>query len=341
MSTPATDWAETVAPDEATRFEQYGQVMQAIQARRDRDGTRRRALHSKGVAGVEAEFTVRSDIPSYAKVGIFASPGSFKGWVRFSNGAVAVQSDRKGDIRGMALKLVGVPGKKVLSGTDDPRTQDFLMIQSPHMAFRNSDEFIYFVQAATSPLTLLPKLIGRMGFGRTFSMLGSLRREFLGKVPTLAALRFYTPVPIRFGAYAAKYSARPTTDGAPARTEGRADFLYQELADRLARGALTYEFGAQFYVDATKTPIEDPTVTWSESDAPFRPLATLTLPQQDLRSDRGRAIASFVEKLAFDPWHAPEEFRPLGDMMRARKVAYYASTQKRETVPEPDGTESF
>lgn len=58
-------------------------------------------------------------------------------------------------------------------------------------------------------------------------------------------------------------------------------------------------------------------------------------------SSRGRRIADFIETLAFDPWHAPPELRPLGNMMRARNHAYRLSTMERRAAPEPDGTESF
>ena len=70
-------------------------------------------------------------------------------------------------------------------------------------------------------------------------------------------------------------------------------------------------------------------------------MGRLTIPRQDLRLPRNRRVADFVETLSFDPWHAPEEFRPLGNMMRARNVAYRLSTQERGVAPEPDGTERF
>ena len=60
---------------------------------------------------------------------------------------------------------------------------------------------------------------------------------------------------------------------------------------------------------------------------------------QDLGSPRGRRIAERIETLSFDPWHAAEDFRPLGQMMRARNVAYRLSTQERGAAPEPDGPE--
>jgi hypothetical protein len=58
-------------------------------------------------------------------------------------------------------------------------------------------------------------------------------------------------------------------------------------------------------------------------------VARLVIERQDMASAHGRAVAAFVEKLAFDPWHALVEHRPLGAMMRARNHAYRLSTAER------------
>jgi hypothetical protein len=52
-------------------------------------------------------------------------------------------------------------------------------------------------------------------------------------------------------------------------------------------------------------------------------------------------VAEVCEGLSFDPWHTTADFRPLGNMMRARNHAYRLSTQERGASPEPDGTEAL
>jgi hypothetical protein len=52
-------------------------------------------------------------------------------------------------------------------------------------------------------------------------------------------------------------------------------------------------------------------------------------------------VSEYVAALSFDPWHALEEHRPLGNVMRARNHAYRLSTQERSAAPEPDGSETF
>src|SRR3990167_6824481 len=48
--------------------------------------------------------------------GVFSQPGkTWQAWVRLSNGNAYPQFDRARDARGMALKLLDVPGEKLLS----------------------------------------------------------------------------------------------------------------------------------------------------------------------------------------------------------------------------------
>ncbi len=331
-------WQEQIAPDEAERFARYAAMITSIQSARDAGRTPARALHARQTAGVRATFEVLPDLPEQARVGIFAAPGKFDAWVRYSNGSPNHQSDRKTDIRGMALKVIGVPGKKLIQGLEDARTQDFLMIQSPIIPFKNSDEFMFFVGAAAKPLTLPFKLIGRFGFKRLLQI-GKINRErFSAFIPTIAGQRFWTPVPIQWGEGAVKYSAVPVGPHAASTIAPGPTYLADDVADRLSRGDVTYDFRVQFFVDETTTPIEDASVEWPESASPFVTVARIVIPKQDVRGAEGAALAETIEKGSFDPWHAPEAFRPLGDVMRARKVAYFASTQGRGASAEPTDT---
>src|SRR5262245_39140982 len=106
-----TDWKEDVAADEATRFEGYAALLCDLQKRMARAGTLDRALHAKANLAVEGEFEV-IEAPAEARVGLFATPRTYRALVRFSNGAPAHQSDRTPDVRGLAVKVFGVDGKK-------------------------------------------------------------------------------------------------------------------------------------------------------------------------------------------------------------------------------------
>lgn len=334
---PRTDWAETVAPDEAERFERYATELAALARARDarRGAGPARGFHVKPHLGAQATLTVRADLPAPYRVGIFANAGTWDAWVRFSNGSVQHQKDREPDIRGLAVKVVGVPGEKLIPGMTDAATQDFLAIHAPTVPFRDTDEFVRFVLAARDPLWLLPRVLWAFGPGGAYRLLAGFLTTFGRKPGSLATERYWTPAPVRWGAHAAKYRFCPV-DAAPAPAPGRgADYLADELVGRLAAGPLAWDLEVQLYADPERTPIEDASRVWPEDLAPFEPVARLTLPAQDLRSTAGAAAAAYVERLSFDPWHAPVEFRPLGNVMRARGPAYRESTIARGALPEP------
>jgi hypothetical protein len=232
------------------------------------------------------------------------------------------------------------PGKKLIPGMEDATTQDLLLIRTPTMPTRTPDEFVALVRAAQSPALLPFKLAGALGIGRAIGLVKKLAAGLSAPQQPLAATRYWSVLPMRWGDYAAKVSLVPRDAPLatiPKRTSP--DALGEELAARLAEGPVIYDLRAQLYVDEARTPIEDPTVEWSEDVAPFATIATLTIPKQDPRSARGKRVAEQVEAMSFDPWHAPVEFRPLGAMMRARNHAYRLSTMERKAAKEPDGSE--
>lgn len=338
---PSTEWQEEIAADEPARFERLAEQLRELQRRTSRRGGAGRALHRKGHVGVEASFEVLDGLPAPARQGLFASPGRYRAYVRFSNGASAHQADGKGDVRGIAIKLLGVPGKKVIPGLEAATTQDFLLIQSPATPFRSPDEFVRFVRAAASPATALPKLLFGVGPRRLFAVAGALRRSLSVPVPSLATMTFHSALPVRWGDYAGKLRLTPVgTSPAPsAGSHQGPDWLAAELGARLAAGPLLWDLAVQLYRDPVATPIEDSTVAWSDEVAPPIVVGRLVIERQDVASERGRKVAALVETLAFDPWHARVEHRPLGALMRARNQAYRSSTAERGAAPEPDGSE--
>jgi hypothetical protein len=337
--TPSTEWKDEIPAGEAEHLEELARQLEVVR-RKDSTGRALRTLHAKSHVGVRAELTVRADLPEHARVGIFAQPGTWQGWARYSNASAAPHRDQAPDLRGFVFKILGVPGRKLIPGLEDATTQDFLMINTPSQAFRNVDEFVFFVVAGQNPSTLLPKAIWRLGFARTFQIIRAFQAAGRS-VPSLAGRRFWSTAPIQWGRFAAKYSALPVAGNDAARSipEPR-NFLADDLIERLSKAPLEYDFAAQFYVDPVRTPLDDVSVEWTEEVSPFVRLARLTIPQQDLRSEAGRRQQEYVESLSFDPWHAPVEFRPLSAIQRARNHAYRISTQARGAAPEPKGTES-
>lgn len=328
--TPSTEWKEIIAPGEAEVFERLAQelagVQKAVAAKR---GATHRALHAKGNVLARAELEVLAGLPPHARVGFFAEPKKYDAVVRFSNGGAAPQKDKKPDVRGVAVKVIGVGGKKLIPGLESAVTQDFLAILTAAQPFKTPEDFVWFVVNAQNPLTLLPRALFRMG-ARVFPLLSKLQKGLGAPLTALHTNRYYSALPIRFGSYAVKYSF------APMDVEGAAGPVDEELGAALAKvlevRPLRWELQVQFFTDEQATPLEDSTVEWT---GPWVPVARLTLPRQSVNSEQGQALAKWAEGLSFDPWHAQEELRPLGAMMRARNAAYRVSTQARKASAEP------
>lgn len=329
---PSTEWKEVIAPDEGVVFERLAADLQTVQAAAARKmGSLHRGLHAKPNVSVRAQFEVLAGLPANLKVGLFAEPKQYDAVVRFSNGGPVRQGDKRPDVRGIAVKVFGVPGKKVIPGMEGCSTQDFLGILTSSQPFRTPEEFVWFVVNARKPLTLLPKAIAHLGLSRFFALAARLRKGLSAEVKPLHTNRYFSALPIRYGPYAAKYSFAPAEGQAAGAAFG--GDLGAELANELAHRELRWELQMQFFSDERATPVEDPTVDWA---GPWTPVARLTLPKQVIESEKGRELQSWAETLSFDPWHAIEELRPLGAMMRARNAAYRVSTQARKAASEPN-----
>ncbi|MBK7861407.1 MAG: catalase [Archangiaceae bacterium] len=336
MATPSTDWKEVVSPGEEARFLGYAEYLRDLQRKRRPND---RGLHVKANLGLEAELVVDQNLPEIARHGLGAKPGKYRAYVRFSNGGAMRAHDKANDLRGFAVKVVGVEGKKVIPGLENARTQDFLCINHPSTAVRDADEFLAIVRAMQSPLLLVPKLVGSVGLGRAFSIVKRAAGELGSKITSGATTSYYSAAPLSWGPYAVKVSFQARAKPEAGAKQGDSfDFLGEELTQRVKHGPVVYDFRIQHYLDPQSTPLEAHDVEWQ---APWLTIGTLTIPQQDAASPRGRKVVSFVEAASFDPWHALVEHRPLGNMMRARNHAYRLSTEERKAAPEPDGSEKF
>jgi hypothetical protein len=327
----ATDWKEIIAPDESERFARLAERLAAVQKRRP--GVAARGLHAKSHAGLRARLRVLPELPAEARVGLFAEPRELRAYVRLSNGNGAVQRDGVADLRGLAVKVLGVDGPKALG---DARTQDFLAVDTTTFPFRSPDEFVTFVCAVAERKGALGRVVRAVGLWRAIGLFGALARTAKGGRRSLFDLAYHGLAPIAFGPHAARVAFFPLApDEEPAPEAGDAGYLGARARARVARAPVEYELRAQFYT-GRETPIEDATVAWP---SPFVALARLVIDRQDASTDAGKRLHDYVERLSFDPWHALAVHRPLGAVMRARKAAYYESIKVRGAIAEPDGAE--
>lgn len=326
--TPSTQWQENVAADEAQRFAGYGQQFAALQARKSKRYGKGRALHRKQLTAATGSLEVLADLPEFARQGLFAAPGRYEVWVRLSNGGMDRAPDRTPDIRGLALRVLGVKGESAL-GNGPAVSQDFALINQEVFGFSSSAEFVAFVVAASQGMGTLVKHLFRSyglfgGPARLVKLIGTMGKPFAG----FAVEPFFSAAPIACGPYAVRVRLVPAAGNGPA-TQGAKQDWGADFSDRLRAKSLQWDLQLQPFVDARRTPIEDASVNWP---SPYTTVARLTLPQQDSASAQGQTLAAQVEGAVFDPWQALAAHRPLGDVQRARKVVYFESQKGRSAA---------
>jgi hypothetical protein len=334
---PSTEWREQIDGDEEQRFAGFAERIADMQKQKSLKYGNGRAFHRKQVLALRARLEVLANLPAHAQQGIFARPGSFDAWIRLSNGSVDVASDRKSDIRGFGLRVLGVEGAGALGGTT--KAQDFVLINREVFGFSKPDEFVELVTALVKgPLSLVASMVRRYGLFAGFQRLREIGKGMARPFSGFATESFFSAAPIANGPYAVRVRLLPASAAAVAAGKSPAgkspaarsasDFA-ADLREHLQRGPIAYELQLQFYSDEKTTPIEDGAVDWAEADAPYVTVARLTIPPQELDGADGKKLADEIERATFDPWEALVAHRPLGAIMRARKHAYFASQKTR------------
>ncbi len=325
-------YAETPRPNEQAEFEQAAVDVMNIMLklatdRASGDDQIRRGFHAKPHACVRGQFEVVSDIPEAFRVGpVFGRPRSFPAFIRFSNGLGVVHPDKKTDVRGLAVKIVGVDGPKLLGGADASAvTQDFLMINQPGNFARNTKETIEFAKAEAHG-TQASFLLRHLRIAKVFAAM-ALR----GPIDSVRTETYWAGGAYRFGDKAMKYLAKPcagTTSNGPGLfpTDG---YLKRELVDHLPSG-VCFDFYVQLQTDPVNMSIEDASSVWDEElSAPVR-VGRLTM-----NTVPDATFEAACNKLSFTPWHSAPEYKPLGNTNRGRRFTYDASRMYRGSSPEP------
>lgn len=281
-----------------------------------------RQAHPKAHGLLDVTFTVEPNLPPELSVGIFATPHTYPAVLRVSNASAEAGADIDRDVRGFAIKLLDVPGKKLIKDHPNPHTQDFLLISSPTFFAKNLKEFAEILFALTKGKPQLLKYALNPFDLPTFYR----AIKDLIKVGNVLEIPYFSAVPYRFGAEekAVKYKVAPINPGKTSIPHHPSpEYLRKNLAELLATQSVTYDFFVQFQEDADRMPIEDPTVEWTSE---FHKVAQIHIPQQDfvaLNRDR------YHRELSFNPWHALPAHQPLGSFNRARKRVYPSSVAHR------------
>jgi Catalase len=301
-------------------------------------GGYRRDFHAKTQTAVRAFLVREPDLDAKFRFGVFQEARTWPVWIRFSNAAEKERGDLRRDARGMALKLVGVEGEKLLDSQRDAQTQDFLFFTPPTFFTPDARSFSEFIQVYHTHSWIRLGWYGICHLRIIWIILRSIKHH-----ANLLESWYYSATPYMLGSNAVKHLLRPhkpATSTIP--KDGPDNYLRERLKQDLAQGEARFDFLVQFQADPYKTPIEDASVEWKESIAPYHKVATLIIPRQTFDSP---AQMQFGENLSMNPWHSLPEHRPLGNVNRMRRKLYDAIStfrHQRNGVPPQEPTlESF
>lgn len=341
---PGASRAAEVIPanEEAATADVLRMIEHTVRADAAKEGKAHRDAHAKHHGCVKADFEVMAGLRPVLRQGLFAQAAKYPAWLRFSNGSGKSQNDKEGDGRGLAIKVMGVVGEKILN--DEVATQDFLMINHPVFFVKDAADYVAFQKAAMegNPLKFFFPSLNPFEWRGTELIIG----KAIQSKPLANPLnsRYWSMTPYALGESEMKYAVLPChTPVRGTEEENGADFLRDNLAGHLKQAPACFDFVVQVRNDDALQPIEDPRIEWKEDRAPFERVARVTIPQQEFRS---KAQMDFCENLAYTPWHSLVEHRPLGGINRVRKDVYQGVSRLRHelngvTPIEPTGEETF
>ena len=309
---------EKVPAGEERRIKNMVVVLQKKMSKDYPAGQTKRDAHPNTLACLRAEFIVEPNIPAELKAGIFALPQTYPAWIRISSANEKIQSDKTKDLRGFAIKIMGVKGERFLAQNEEKETQDFLLLSNPTMPLGTVELFhdaVYY-SIEWSPLIFASRLV----LSGNFHIINELREAQQNQTSPLD-IRYWSTTPYLYGPNrCVKYSIVPTSQFKSQLPQVLSDhYLTENMEKHLAAHEASFDFMIQVQKDPGRMPVEDAGVEWSEKESPFIKVATIRIPSQAFRTAEREELA---EDLSFSPAHSLIEHRPIGGINRARIEIY-------------------
>ncbi|UTT49902.1 catalase family protein [Rhodococcus gordoniae] len=300
-----------------------------------------RDAHAKGLGVMRGELTVYPNLPRPYRQGLFAKARTYPVLVRLSSTAGALRSDQVGGVRGMAIKVLGVSGDRIIP--DGHTNQDFILVNSDTFPFADvrsyagkGMRFAKILARTPDPLLRTACFLAR-GASRIFTPLHlTLPNDvqlFARPNDHVLGETYHSAAALRYGDHVAKICITPLSDSVKSLTGQRIPRSAGDDAHRLsveqffAHTSADYEVRVQLCTDTEKMPIEDATVQWATGESRHVPVARIRIPRQDTSSTALRTNAEDV--VSFNSWTGLADHRPLGSINRLKLRVYNASSEFR------------
>jgi hypothetical protein len=303
-----------------------------------------RGTHVKGVCA-RAQFEVLDvtvgcapGVATRLAKGMFAKPGVYPAIVRFANSDPSKNSDFKPDVRSLSFSVDLTRDGTAAPGTSVGR-QDFSLQNTTTLPINDSTAFLATIKVLTASNPLIG--LWSLPFKDKLRVLRTLALAQLQMHQTIKPyqhLRYGSNVPFRHGPVdVVKYSATPSADNPAAPLQkGNPNGLQDELIRHLDEDSRmsAFDFGVQL-LDVDRMTywgkrrdanfwIENASIAWNETEAPFHTVARLTLmAKSQLPPDA--AEAAYIDVTG----NSTPDSTPLGSINRARWPAEVASRKAR------------
>jgi hypothetical protein len=264
---------------------------------------------------------------------VFAKPDTqYRAWIRFSN-AFRIQHDLEFETRGMAIKLLEVPGRKL--SDDEAGTQDFLLATHDAFFLPNGKDYDKFAEAVGEDPPDPARFYRERGLNRARA---AMFKSALVLARNPLAIPYFSQTPYQLGPHVVKLQAKPIVTAELSASLPAAWWFWiealvangillwgerrhskpaaEDFCDRyieprdLLRHAMmaflsehdaSFEFLVQRQLDPKTMPVDDPTIPWDQHASPFRRVALIKIPRQifwpqpGLSEDIRRATTTMTE----------------------------------------------
>ncbi len=310
---------EAFLRETADRFFAVHQDQQTKNQSKYNDQVIRRGMHAKGQGCLSGQMTVNKIDPRLAH-GVFKNPANYDVKVRLSNGSGIAQGDAERDLRGFALKVMGVSGTSIADAPESA-TQDFLMTSAPSHHAKNIVELMDYIEASNAGG------VKNVAFLATHPRLTvTLLKQTSRKVESLIKESYWSRTAFRLGPQQLmKYLVEPCTERqALASKDDGEEYLTKDLDQQAQTAEICYNFMVQLQTDPKREPVEDFAEEWK---SPAQLVATIKFPKQ--LPDRSEVC----ENLEFTPINSLVDHEGVGNFNRARRFIYKRAQEFRRSAP--------
>lgn len=329
---PVTELGESWTPENDRQSEEIVKIFKVmLEEKMKTERVVHRDAHPKHHACVKAELEINpSKLPPELQAGLYSKPGKYNAWVRFSNGDPdANKPDIEGDIRGMAMKILNVPGSPT-------GNQDMVMINSDRFFSRDGKDYLELSKALTGGGVKLGWYL--LKNPKNALIINSARV----KVASSLWVNYFSAVPYKLGNRSMRFSVIPCAQNGLFKDipKGKpsANYIRERLESTLSQQDSCFDLYVQPNMEPEKNIIENPTFDWDKKKSPTISVGRIIIPKQ--MNITAKEQMNFCENISMDPWRSHPDNRPLGQINRIRKIVYpeiskFRHNANRTVVMEP------